>query len=141
MRSKAIIYGRNPSKKITFYQKQINNAAIELAVADPGLLQNRKNLLELARSKVNTGYKLKKGKSHSKLLDNAPKPPKHQKRTDSMRIKHIRDVEDDLRDLSDRLQYKEKRRIQAEICRNYKVCDDLTEEMTALKRQKREKKN
>ena len=56
-----------------------------------------------------------------------------------MRTKHISDIEEDLKDLSDRLQYKEKRRNQAEMCRNYKVCDDLTEEMTALKRQKREK--
>ena len=54
-------------------------------------------------------------------------------------MKHIKQLEEDIKDLSDQLKYKEKRRNQAASSRNYKVCDQLTEEMHAtVKKQKRE---
>lgn len=82
IKSKAVIYGRDPNKKITLYQKQVNTAAIELALADPSILQNCKLLLERARSKINdSGYKFKKGRSRSKLqvTNDTRESPKHKK--------------------------------------------------------------
>lgn len=49
VRTNAIIYGRDPNKKITNYQEQVNCAAVELALLNPDLLQRRKELLESAR--------------------------------------------------------------------------------------------
>lgn len=123
IKSKAVIYGRDSSKKITTYQAQINSEAIKLALADPSLLQSRKALLEHARSKVNVNYRFKKGKSRSNSINNAKPPPKHQRTSDSIRTKHIGELEDDVKDISDRLLFKEKVRSQAELSRNYKMCD------------------
>ena len=50
----------------------------------------------------------------------------------------MKDLEEDLKDLTDRLHFKEKKRHQAEMSRNYKVCDEITEDMSALKNKKRE---
>ena len=105
VKSKAIIYGCDPSKRITPYQSQINSAATELALADPSLLQSRKALLEHARRKVNIDYKFKKGKSRSKSAcasgDDTPPLPKYQKTSETIRTRHIGDLEDDMRDISD----------------------------------------
>ena len=132
VRSKAIVYGRESSKKITFYQEQINNASIELALSDPSLLQSRKTLLERARTILNANYKFKKGKSRSKVLSvscELPPPKKHPRTSDSLRTRHIRELEDDIKDFSDRMQFKDKMRTQAENPRNYRACDQITEEM------------
>ena len=64
---------------------------------------------------------------------------KHPKTSATIRTQHIDELEEDIRDLKDQLLYKEKRRNQAELSRNYKVCDQIMEEMTELKRKKREK--
>ena len=61
-RMKAKIYGCNPSKKVTNYQQEVNDAAVELVLNHPNLLLCRQKLLELPHNKVNEGgYHLKKG--------------------------------------------------------------------------------
>lgn len=87
------------------------------------------------------GYAFKKGKSRSKqshVQEDAPNP-KRQKSSASFRTKHIGELEEDIKDLTDRLQFKEKMRDQATMARNYKLCDQLTEEMSAIKKKKRER--
>ena len=56
-----------------------------------------------------------------------------------MREKHVGELEEDIKDINDQLLFKEKRREQAELFRNYKLCDQL-KEMSSLKKQKRERK-
>ncbi len=139
VRVEAKIYGRNPTKKVTDYQAEINDAAIELALEDPNLLMSRQRLLELARTRVrNDGYKFKKGKSRSKQAQCDAPAPKRAKTSATLRVKHVAELEEDIKDLDDRLNFKEKRRNQATLTRNYKACDQLTEEMASLKKQRRE---
>ncbi len=140
IRVEAKIYGRNnPAQKLTTHQMEVNNAAIELALSDPNLLLSRQKLLELARTKVkDDGYNFKKGKSRSKQAQSDSPAPKRSKTSETLRAKHITELEEDIKDLDERLKFKEKRRDQATMTRNYKVCDQLTEEMTALKKQRRE---
>jgi len=45
--------GHNTSKSQSLYQKSINLASEELVVANPKLLDDREELLKLARAKVN----------------------------------------------------------------------------------------
>ena len=112
---------------------------MDLALKDPNLLLSKQKLLELARAEVNQVYQFKKGKSRSKKqCDQAP-TPKRPKTSENLRAKHIADKQEDIKDLSDQLQFKQKRRQQAELNRNYKLCDHLTEEMSGLKKQKRER--
>ena len=139
IRSKAVIYGCDPGKKITQYQQEMNKAAIELALQDPSLRLSKQKLIAGARSKVNQVYNFKKGKSRSKESQSSTgSTPKRPKTTETLRLKHIGEIEEDVRDLCDQLEFKRKRQEQAEMSRNYKVCDQLTEEMSSLKKRKRE---
>jgi len=47
----------------------------------------------------------------------------------------MKEIQKDIKDLSDQLKYKEKRRDQAASSRNYKICDQLTEVMAAVMRE------
>ena len=55
-----------------------------------------------------------------------------------MREEQLQTIEDEMSDIERMLRFKEKRLSQAEAGRNYKVCEQLTEEMMALKSRKRE---
>ena len=94
-------------------------------------------MLDLAQAKVNKQYDFKKGKSRSKRYQSTATAPKRVKTTESMRAKHISDLEEDLKDLNDQLKYKDKRREQATMSRNYKLCDELTEDMSTIKKKRR----
>ena len=137
MKTHAIIYGRNNDKKITKYQENINSAAVELALQDPNLLLSRQKLLNLARAKLNEEYAFKKGKSRSKQLKDSPPAPKRPKTSQSIRSKHISELEEDIKDKEKMRPIKVQRK-NANLSRNYKLCDQLTEEMSELKGKKRE---
>ena len=94
--------------------------------------------MDLAQAKVNEQYEFKKGKSRSKRYQSTAIAPKKIKTTESIRMKHISELEEDLKDLNDQIKYKEKRREQATLSRNYKLCDELTEDMSAIKKKRRE---
>ena len=141
MRKQALIYGREPQKKVTKYQQLINDAAAAIVIENPALLSSRSKLLELARGKVdNDGYVYKKGKSRSKKLSTTTEaPPKKRPKTvESFRLQRISQLQEDVKDINDRLQMKEKRRDQASNSRNYKLCDEIMEEMSTIKQKKRE---
>lgn len=82
----------------------------------PPLLSSRSKLLELAREKVyNDGYVYKKGRSHSKKLLKSIEEPKETrpKTVESFRLQRISQLQEDIKDIDDRLKLKEKRRDQA----------------------------
>ena len=103
-------------------------------------MTSRQKLLDRARDLVREGgYEFKKGKSRSKKLlpqDTQCAEPKRSKTSEGLRITRIKQLEDDISDFDDRLQFKEKRRQQATNARNYKLCDQLTEEMSEIKHKK-----
>lgn len=72
-----------------------------------------------------------KRESCSKQLQIAQLP--NDQSSESLRMKHIKELQD-IKDLSDGLKYKEKRRDQPASSINYKICDQLTEEMAAVKK-------
>ena len=53
-----------------------------------------------------------------------------------MRTKHTSQLQEDIKDLSDRIQFKEKLRERATLARNYKLCDQLAEGMSDLKKRR-----
>ena len=142
----AVIYRKVANRPLSDFQIRVNAAAIELALSEPNLLRkgNRGELLERARKKVaDDGYCFKKGKSRSKVYggsedSEAATAPKRPKLNEQMREDRKKELEEDLADISSRIAFKEKRRSQAEIARNYKVCDELTEEIMECKSRKRE---
>lgn len=93
-------------------------------------------MLELARKKVDSeGYiSTRRVRVVLRQYPVIPPPtPKRPKTEESYRLRRISQLQDDIKDLNDHLQFKEKRREQATNSRNYKLCDDVTEEMSGRK--------
>lgn len=107
----------------------MNDDATELCLADVSFLDRRGELLERARKKVvDDGYVFKKGRSRSKqygILETARRP----KCDKDMREEQLQVIEGEMKHIARMLQFKEKRLSQAEAGRNYKVCEQLTEEI------------
>lgn len=104
------------------------------------LLNDRGKLLALARKKVaNDGYTFKKGSSRSKSYgcSQGPKRPRYDEDTREERLKTINDELDDIARI---MAFKEKRLSQGEAARNYKLCEQVTEEVMILKSRRRELK-
>ena len=103
------------------------------------MLRSRHKLLLAAQEEVNKTYQFKKGKSrskrHSEQSDPGGSKPKRKKLNKEFRIERMKTVEDEIKHLKDRMSYKEKRRQMAEDQRNYKFCDDITEEISALSKE------
>lgn len=129
-------------KSLSTYHTAMNKAAEELCLKNPSLLWQRGTLLENARKVVNeSGYIYKKGQSRSKSFNPPTESSSSAKRPKvgaQEREKRIADVAEDLKDISDRMSFNDKRRVAAESSRNYKLCDELTEEKGSLKARKRE---
>ena len=139
------IYGRKSNSKmakLTKYQESINNAAMELCLQNPNLLDDRKALLEASRKKLDdSGYVYKKGRSRSKLLssgDGESPVKKRAKINKDIRVSRIAELQDQIKDKSEQLQFKELRRDASKNVHNYKECDKLTEQMSILKADRRQ---
>ena len=125
------------------YHERVNEAAVAIGKSKPHLVRkgNRGELLDLARKKVaDEGYNFKKGHSQSKVYgkgsSGARKRPKLDK---DMRHQRMDELQEDIQDSTKRISLKEKRVIQAESTRNYKLCDDLSEQISELKQYRRQK--
>lgn len=119
----------------------MNAAAADLCLKNVGLLDRRGELLQLARKKVaEEGYNFKKGHSRSKLYGKpqSDSTPKRAKYNQDMREERMATVEEELSDVARMMQFKEKRRSQAEAGKNYRACEQITEELMVLKSRKRE---
>ena len=141
----AKLYRKESLRPLSEYQKRMNEEAAKLAIKNPVLIQrgHRHDLLERAREVVSASYQFKKGKSRSKKLspqsDESCTPVNRPKKIDSeVRGRRIRELEEDLKQFDQQILFKEKRRDQAESVRNYKLCDELTEEVGKLKATRRE---
>ena len=66
------------------------------------------------------------------MMSSEPQP-KRIKLTQQVRETRMRNLEEDINDLKDRISFKEKRISAAEAVRDYKRCDEITEELSQLK--------
>ena len=93
----------------------------------------RGDLLGLSRTEVQQrGYKYVKGKSHSKRFMSPPlETPKatRSKVSAEVRQQRIRSLEEDIANIDKQLHFKNKRLQQAENIKNYKLCEEINEEM------------
>ena len=132
IREEAKIYRKESNHPLSNYCKQVNKAAGELAITDPSLLTRHGDLLNLARSKVLSMWiqfcqrtvTFQKVFCATESLDT--KVNTHTKISADVRQKRISAVTEDIANLDQQLFFKEKRRQQV---RNYKLCEDITEEI------------
>ena len=133
--AEAVFYKKPNLKE---FEKKVNAASLELCLRDTKLLKDRAQLLALAREKVaNDGYNFKKGSSRSKAYGSreGTKRPRYD---EDAREERLKAISDELSDITRILAFKGKRLSQAEAAKNYKVCEQVTEEMMVLKGRKRE---
>ena len=135
---KALIYR---SSGPTRHQKAMNEASITLCSSNPDLLNDRQELITKCREYVHEqGFAYKKGKSRSRILspssEEEPVKCKRIKISASIRKSRIDELTDRIKDISNQVTFKEKRREQATNVHDYKQCDMLTEQMVELKREK-----
>lgn len=106
------------------------------------MLADKGKLIEQARLKLHeSGYVYSKGKSRSKILN--PEVTKHDKprreRIDKKERKHrIESLQDEMKDINKHVTVKERRIEQAQAAKNFKICDQLSDEITKLKAKRRE---
>ena len=132
----AVFYKKDDLKD---FEKKVNEAAIQIALKDTSLLKKRGELLAKARKKVaSDGYVFKKGASRSKDYGVQTPTPKRPRYAQDMRDERIKAIDDELADINKMMTFKEKRLSQAEAAKNYKLCEQVTEELMQLKTQKRE---
>ena len=91
------------------YQDSINKVAMELCLQNPNLLNDRKELLEASRKKLDeAGYAYKKGKSLSKLFfsDDGEQPVKRVKSNKDFRLSRISQLQEEIKDKTEQREYK-----------------------------------
>ena len=116
---------------------------MQLCLHNPNLISDRKALLEASRKKLDeSGYCYKKGKSRSKRLStddgNEPSVNKRSKINKEFHLARIAELQEQIKDKNEQVQYKELRREAAKNVHNYKECDKLTEQMSILKADRRQ---
>ena len=124
---------------INSYKEKINQAAFDLCVQSPDLLTDRKMLLANARKSVhNMGYEYKKGKSCSREFSIPSEIPvaKRSKLDSCVRTEQINCLQGRLNAIDESVQYKASLCEVNERAKNYKMCNELTDEIYALKCEK-----
>ena len=138
----AKIYKKKTNRPLTPYQKRMNDASRQLCLVNPILLNKKSLLIAEARQKIiDEGFQFAKGKSRSKFLmdsDEQQPPTKRRKLSKNMRAQRMKDIKEDCQDLTDQIKYKEKRIAAYKNSRDYKKCDEVKEEITVLKQQRRQ---
>ena len=144
IREKARFYGKDSSKPITVFQRKVNEAAEELALACPSLLHTRQTLLERARKKVDDdGYVYKKGKSRSKQhpenesdSSTSTPAPKRVKVAEAVRVQRIAHIQDTIAEINREIGFKDLRIEQAKNSNQFALCEKVTEEIRNLKQKR-----
>lgn len=119
----------------------MNEISYEICSKDPSMVLDRKKLLESARMKLHdSGYMYKKGQSRSKVLkpSSIVFPSMAKRVTPNLRLKRISTLSEDIKDTSDQISFKEKRRDVAQNVKDYKMCEELTDSIIDLREKKRE---
>lgn len=141
IKSMATIYKKTTCRPLSEYQKRINQAAGEICLKNPGSLQNRQKLLDSAREKIiEEGFQFAKGKSRSNkgLTEDGCKKPKRLKVNQDVREQRMKELEERIKDIDDKVLFKEKRIKAALNMSDFKICDELKDQVINLKQEKRE---
>ena len=137
---KSKIYGRKDESKLTPYQKVINKAAFELCLDNPKLMNDRGELLNLSRNKVDEeGYAYKKKRSRSKAFGggNLKQESKKIKLSSEFRQRRIKEVSEDINSLNVTLSLLEKERYKQLNMSKYGQAASVEEQLSSKRKEKR----
>ena len=139
MREQACLFGKS-GKQVTKYQQRLNDIAGDLCVKNPLLLCSKGKLLELAREQVHeSGYVYAKGKSRSKIFNPSTERQPSREKIDKQEREHrMQSIVEQLSDIKKHIELKQKRMEQAQSVQNFKLCDQIADEILSLKAKRRE---
>ena len=135
--------GQNIQEPLKRYHQELNKVAGDICVNDPALLfQPRDKLMERARQVLHeSGFQYVKKKSRSKQFgsESSDEPVKKcTKITTEVRLRRISQIKEELTTISTQLSFKEKRIKIGMQKRDFKLCDQLSDEVDILQKRKRE---
>lgn len=89
----------DPDHKMFNYYTELNKAAFKLALDDPGMVNDKQKLCDLARQMLhNSGYNYKKKTSRSKQFGESAGAQKREYLSDSLKVKRLQEIQEDLTD-------------------------------------------
>ena len=135
---RAKIYKKEPLKR---YHQELNKFAGDICVNDPTLLfQPQDKLMEWARQVLHeSGFQYVKKKSRSKQFgsESSDKPAKKRtKISTELRRQRISQIKEELTTISTQLSFKEERIKIGMQKRDFKLCDQLSDEVDILQTRK-----
>ena len=138
IRKRSVLY----AKSSRTYHQRMNANAFELCIENPTLLDDKQNLIELCRKKLdNDGYNYSKKRSRSKLFGTGSmehgSSSKKMKMSEHLRTKKVEELTDDIASLADRIRLLQQQRARDEQLKQYMRASAVEEEITKLRKEKR----
>ena len=137
---KSRIYQKGNAGTLTNYQQHMNNAAYELCLENPSLVNNKGRLMDLARAKVDEeGYPYKKKRSRSKAFGAVKDQGKrkHIKLSAEFRKKRIEDLSEDINSINSTMALLEKERYKQHNMNKYAQAANVEEQIASKRKEKR----
>lgn len=137
---KSRIYQKGNAGTLTNYQQHMNNAAYELCLETPSLVNNEGRLMDLARAKVDEeGYPYKKKRSRSKAFGAVKEQGKrkHVKLSAEFRKKRIEDLSEDINGINSTMALLEKERYKQHNMKTYAQAANVEEQIASKRKEKR----
>lgn len=133
---KSKIYGKDKyDVTLTQYQKAINEAAYNIAKANPVILVNRKELMTQAQKIVRESYSFKKGFSRSKFADNHTKENTEVKKNKTFkeeRALKLNELKEKMSEVKKMISFKTLRRDKCASVKEWKTCETLSGDISKL---------
>lgn len=137
---KCRIFKKGNSSTLTNYQQVINNAAYELYLENPSLINNKVELPNLSRVKVDEeGYVYKKKRSRSLAFGATKEESKEKKSKISAEIRHkrIQDLSEDINSMNMTMALLKKERYKQHNMNKYAEAASLEEQISFKRKEKR----
>lgn len=139
---KSRIYHKGNLGTLTNYQETINKAAYELCLENPNLMNNKGEVLNLSRAKVDEeGYVYKKKRSRSKVFgavkEQVGEDIKKIKLSAEFRHNRIQDLSEDINSMNTTMALLEKERYKQHNLNKYAQAASLEEQIASKRKEKR----
>ena len=137
---KSRIFKKGNNGTLTNYQQVINNAAYELCLENPNLINSKGELLNLSRVKVDEeGYLYKKKRSRSLAFGASNEESKEKRSKISVEIRHkrIKDLSEDINSINMSMALLEKERYKQHNMNKYAQAASLEEQISSKQKEKR----
>ena len=128
----------DPDHKMFSYYTELNKAALKVALDDPGMVNDKQKLCNLAREMLhNSGYNYKKKTSRSKQFGESAGAQKREYLSDSLKVKRLQEIQEDVTDTDTQMGLLTRQREKHINVNQFGQAATLTEQILQLRAKKR----